>query len=159
MGNRCAALNAAPSSSTAAASCAANGAASKSPATSRKFSISSKPFNLFPPRPKAHSMPRKPAATKKPAVSKLFVLDTNVLMHDPSSIFRFEEHDIFLPIMTLEELDNNKKGMSEIARNARQTSRMLDELLAANGEDDIDEGIDLYAPSKKLASGRLYLQT
>ncbi len=103
-------------------------------------------------------MPRKPAAIKKPAVTKLFVLDTNVLMHDPSSLFRFEEHDIFLPIMTLEELDNNKKGMSEIARNARQTSRMLDELLASNG-DDIDEGIDLYKPSSKLASGRLFLQT
>ena len=104
-------------------------------------------------------MPRKPAATKKPAVTKIFVLDTNVLMHDPSSLFRFEEHDVFLPIMTLEELDNHKKGMSEIARNARQTSRTLDELLAANGEDDIDEGIDLYGPSSKLASGRLYLQT
>jgi PhoH-like ATPase len=103
-------------------------------------------------------MPRKPAATKKPAVTKIFVLDTNVLMHDPSSLFRFEEHDVFLPIMTLEELDNNKKGMSEIARNARQTSRMLDELLG--GEDvDIDEGVDLYGPSSKLASGRLYLQT
>ncbi len=75
-------------------------------------------------------MPRKPAA-KKPAVTKLFVLDTNVLMHDPSCLFRFEEHDIFLPIMTLEELDNNKKGMSEIARNARQASRTLDEMLAA----------------------------
>ena len=104
-------------------------------------------------------MPRKPAVIKKPAVSKLFVLDTNVLMHDPSSLFRFEEHDIFLPIMTLEELDNNKKGMSEIARNARQTSRMLDELLASNGGGDIDEGIDLYLPSNKLASGRLFLQT
>ena len=102
-------------------------------------------------------MPRKPAATKKPAVTKLFVLDTNVLMHDPSSLFRFEEHDVFLPIMTLEELDNHKKGMSEIARNARQTSRMLDELLANNG--DIDEGIELYIPSSKQASGRLFLQT
>jgi len=103
-------------------------------------------------------MPRKPAATKKPAVTKLFVLDTNVLMHDPSCLYRFEEHDIFLPIMTLEELDNNKKGMSEIARNARQASRTLDEMLAHDGV-DIDEGIDLYGPSSKLASGRLYLQT
>ena len=102
-------------------------------------------------------MPRKPAATKKPAVTKIFVLDTNVLMHDPSCLFRFEEHDVFLPIMTLEELDNHKKGMSEIARNARQTSRMLDELLANNG--DIDEGIELYIPSCKQASGRLFLQT
>lgn len=103
-------------------------------------------------------MPRKPAAAKKPAVTKIFVLDTNVLMHDPSSLFRFEEHDIFIPIMTLEELDNHKKGMTEIARNARQTSRMLDEMLA-HDEVDIDEGIDLYGPSSKLASGRLYLQT
>ncbi len=102
-------------------------------------------------------MPRKPAAIKKPAVTKIFVLDTNVLMHDPSCLFRFEEHDVFLPIMTLEELDNHKKGMSEIARNARQTSRMLDELLANNG--DIDEGIELYIPSSKQASGRLFLQT
>ena len=103
-------------------------------------------------------MPRKPAAAKKPAVTKIFVLDTNVLMHDPSCLFRFEEHDIFLPIMTLEELDNHKKGMSEIARNARQTSRMLDEMLASDGV-DIDEGIDLYGPSSKQASGRLFLQT
>ena len=88
-------------------------------------------------------MPRKPAATKKPAVTKIFVLDTNVLMHDPSCLFRFEEHDIFLPIMTLEELDNNKKGMSEIARNARQASRMLDEMLAHDGV-DIDEDVAAF---------------
>ncbi|NHC08132.1 PhoH family protein [Azonexus fungiphilus] len=103
-------------------------------------------------------MPRQPAAAQKPAVTKIFVLDTNVLMHDPSCLFRFEEHDIFLPIMTLEELDNHKKGMSEIARNARQASRTLDEMLASDNV-DIDEGIDLYGPSSKLASGRLYLQT
>ncbi|WP_234086274.1 PhoH family protein [Azonexus sp. R2A61] len=102
-------------------------------------------------------MPRQPAA-KKPVPTKIFVLDTNVLMHDPSCLYRFEEHDIFLPIMTLEELDNHKKGMSEIARNARQASRMLDEMLA--GDDvDIEEGIALYGPSNKLASGRLFLQT
>ena len=56
---------------------------------------------------------------------KLFVLDTNVLMHDPTSLFRFQEHDIYLPIGTLEELDNNKKGLSDVARNARQASRFL----------------------------------
>jgi PhoH-like ATPase len=103
-------------------------------------------------------MPRKPAASKKPAVTKIFVLDTNVLMHDPSSLYRFEEHDVFLPIMTLEELDNHKKGMSEIARNARQTSRMLDELLADDSE-AMENGISLYEASSKQASGRLFLQT
>ena len=60
-------------------------------------------------------------AKKLAASNKLFVLDTNVLMHDPSSLFRFEEHDIYLPMVTLEELDNNKKGITEVARNARQT--------------------------------------
>jgi PhoH-like ATPase len=103
-------------------------------------------------------MPRKPAASKKPAVTNIFVLDTNVLMHDPSSLYRFEEHDVFLPIMTLEELDNHKKGMSEIARNARQTSRMLDELLADDSE-AMELGISLYEASSKMASGRLFLQT
>ena len=68
--------------------------------------------------------PASPDGTRK-----LFVLDTNVLLHDPSSLFRFEEHDIFLPMMTLEELDHQKKGMSEVARNARQVSRTLDALV------------------------------
>jgi PhoH-like ATPase len=90
--------------------------------------------------------------------NKLFVLDTNVLMHDPTSLYRFEEHDIFVPMMTLEELDNNKKGMSEVARNARQASRILDEIVSGC-EHAIKEGIDLAAPSHDLASGRLYLQT
>ncbi len=89
--------------------------------------------------------------------TKLFVLDTNVLMHDPTSLFRFEEHDIYVPIMTLEELDNNKKGMSEVARNARQASRMLDEIVSA-AEDDIKRGIPLEEPSRGLASGHLFLQ-
>jgi PhoH-like ATPase len=71
---------------------------------------------------------------KKNSATKLFVLDTNVLMHDPSSIFRFEEHDIYLPMVTLEELDNNKKGVSEVARNARQTSRNLEEIIGTNEE-------------------------
>lgn len=90
--------------------------------------------------------------------SKLFVLDTNVLMHDPTSVFRFEEHDIFLPIMTLEELDNNKKGMSEVARNARQASRTLDSIVSG-AEHRIADGIPLAGPSQNMASGRLFLQT
>ncbi|NMQ29085.1 PhoH family protein [Candidatus Accumulibacter phosphatis] len=89
---------------------------------------------------------------------KLFVLDTNVLMHDPSSVYRFQEHDIFLPIMTLEELDNHKKGMSEIARNARQVTRTLDEIVSSI-DDAIDQGIELDEASRGLASGRLFLQT
>ena len=95
---------------------------------------------------------------KKHPATKLFVLDTNVLMHDPTSLFRFEEHDVFVPMMTLEELDNNKKGMSEVARNARQASRMLDAIVGGF-EDHIERGIPLDEPSSQLSSGRLFLQT
>jgi PhoH-like ATPase len=95
---------------------------------------------------------------KTPADSKLFVLDTNVLMHDPTSLFRFEEHDVFLPIMTLEELDNNKKGVSEVARNARQASRYLDEIVSG-AEGDIGAGISLNRHEADPATGRLYVQT
>jgi PhoH-like ATPase len=103
---------------------------------------------------------RRPASIVAhfPAHTKLFVLDTNVLMHDPTCLFRFEEHDIYIPMATLEELDSNKKGVSEVARNARQASRYLDELISRT-EDDIVEGIALEAHGDKRATGRLFLQT
>ncbi|WP_116136361.1 PhoH family protein [Trinickia diaoshuihuensis] len=103
----------------------------------------------------------KPRSTKAAAVEtelrKLFVLDTNVLMHDPTCLFRFEEHDVYLPMMTLEELDNHKKGMSEVARNARQVSRTLDALVANAGL--IAEGLPLAGLGSREALGRLYFQT
>jgi len=95
----------------------------------------------------------------KRGITKLFVLDTNVLMHDPTSLFRFEEHDVYLPMITLEELDNHKKGMSEVARNARQVSRSLDALVADISEGAIDSGIPLNKLGNKDAGGRLYFQT
>jgi len=104
-------------------------------------------------------MSRKPAqVTRLHHDTKLFVLDTNVLMHDPTSLFRFEEHDIFLPMATLEELDANKKGISEVARNARQVSRFLDGLLDQL-EGQIEDGIPLEGSGDKSARGRLFLQT
>ncbi len=104
-------------------------------------------------------MAKKRTTTKTTAaLTKLFVLDTNVLMHDPSSLVRFQEHDIFLPMMTLEELDNNKKGMTEVARNARQTSRFLDQIVS-DPQADMEDGIDLAPHSGGAATGRLFLQT
>jgi PhoH-like ATPase len=98
---------------------------------------------------------KKPRSAGAP---RLFVLDTNVLLHDPTSLFRFEEHDVFLPMMTLEELDSHKKGMSEVARSARQVSRTLDSLVAAT-KTPIEEGIPLSALGNKDAAGRLIFQT
>ncbi|QBP78229.1 PhoH family protein [Herbaspirillum huttiense] len=109
----------------------------------------------------AEARPKSPTSrvADKLGKSKLFVLDTNVLMHDPTSLFRFEEHDIYLPMVTLEELDNHKKGMSEVARNARQISRSLDALVSDVAEDSIDLGIPLAKLGNKDAKGRLYFQT
>ncbi|MCA6216475.1 PhoH family protein [Ideonella sp. B7] len=109
------------------------------------------PQAATPPRPR----PRKP---REAGPAKLFVLDTNVLMHDPMSIFRFDEHDIYLPMITLEELDGHKKGMSEVARNVRQVSRELD-ALAADAGPDAAAGVPLAKSGHREAGGKLFFQT
>jgi PhoH-like ATPase len=116
--------------------------------------------------------PGKPATQRR-----LFVLDTNVLMHDPTSIFRFQEHDVYLPMVVLEELDANKKGLSEASRNVRQVSRFLDDLMRDATKERIDAGLPLPSPrgigidsngdgngngpgpGQALVSGRLFFQT
>jgi PhoH-like ATPase len=100
---------------------------------------------------------------RKSDARRTFVLDTNVLMHDPSAIFRFKEHDVFLPMIVLEELDKGKKGLSEVARNVRQVSRFLDELMAGATKDEIDRGLPLPAMNGfydgAQGRGRLFFQT
>lgn len=98
------------------------------------------------------------------AGKKLFVLDTNVLMHDPTSIFRFQEHNVFIPMVVLEELDHAKKGLSDVSRNVRQVSRFLDELIQDADQQSINEGLPLSriehgANLDQAQSGRLYFQT
>ena len=100
----------------------------------------------------------RPKKVKHTGPSKLFVLDTNVLLHDPMCLFRFEEHDIFLPMIVLEELDAHKKGMTEVARNARQTSRTLDALAGHQGA-DIIMGLPLSTTGHREAGGKLFFQT
>ena len=95
---------------------------------------------------------------------RIYVLDTNVLMHDPTSLFRFEEHDVFIPMTVLEELDAAKKGTSETSRNARQVSRFLNELMVAGNGHPIEKGIELRMPQglqldRRPKAGRLYFQT
>ena len=118
----------------------------------------------------AGARPAKPSEPRR-----LFVLDTNVLMHDPTSIFRFQEHDVYLPMVVLEELDANKKGLSEASRNVRQVSRFLDDLMRDATKDQIDAGLPLPSPQgigqrtdigpapaagrPPLAAGRLFFQT
>ncbi|WP_298627502.1 PhoH family protein [uncultured Legionella sp.] len=93
---------------------------------------------------------------------KLFVLDTNILMHDPTAIYHFEEHDIYLPMVVLEELDRHKTGTSELARNVRQTNRMLVELMSNCTHEQIVSGLSIPSflrTNKKNASGKLFFQT
>ena len=102
--------------------------------------------------------PAKPKRVVRTGPPSLFVLDTNVLMHDPSSLFRFSEHDLYLPMTTLEELDNHKKGMTEVARNARTVSRSLDQLIAGTSG-TLDDGIPLNKLGNQDVTGRLFFQT
>ncbi len=97
------------------------------------------------------------------STKRTFVLDTNVLMHDPTALFRFEEHDVYLPMTVLEELDAGKKGSSEVARNARQVSRFINELIEADGSQRIQEGLSLARPhelklSERAPQGKLRFQ-
>jgi len=73
-------------------------------------------------------------------MKKTFVIDTNVLLHDPHAIFSFEDNDIIIPIVVIEELDKFKKGIDEIGRNARQVSRILDEL---RHKGKLSQGVEL----------------
>ncbi|HSE11670.1 MAG TPA: PhoH family protein [Rudaea sp.] len=95
---------------------------------------------------------------------RIYVLDTNVLMHDPTALFRFEEHDVFLPMTVLEELDAAKKGTSEVSRNARQVSRFINELIEHGDGRRIEHGLDLRLPQglqldRGAQVGKLYFQT
>ncbi len=137
--------------------------ASKSPAVVKsKASVEKVSATRSQTKAIAKENPAKSIASRvadKKGITKMFVLDTNVLMHDPTSLFRFEEHDVYLPMITLEELDDHKKGMSEVARNARQISRSLDALVGDIDSDDIEQGILLSKLGNKDAKGRLFFQT
>jgi PhoH-like ATPase len=117
-----------------------------------------KPHDVEPPVVEVESVPavKPPRPSRKSKVKKLFVLDTNVLMHDPTSLFRFDEHDLYLPIATLEELDQHKRGLSDVSRNARQASRFLDEIVTG---EDIKNGLPIKTRDGQAARGRLFLQT
>lgn len=93
---------------------------------------------------------------------KLFVLDTNILMHDPAAIYHFEEHDIYLPMVVLEELDNHKMGISEVARNVRQTNRILVELMNNASHEQLVAGLPIpnfFDKAHVKNNGRLFFQT
>ena len=130
--------------------------AATAPALATATALAAAPASTPAPVPKPRPAPRRRTRSDDP--KRLFVLDTNVLLHDPMALFRFEEHDIYLPMIVLEELDSHKKGMTEVARNGRQTSRMLDALAGVKGA-DMTEGLQLNSTGHPEAGGKLYFQT
>src|SRR5690606_2211274 len=114
--------------------------------------------------PRPCSIPSRRNNARMTRSSRIYVLDTNVLMHDPTALFKFEEHDVYLPMQVMEELDKAKKGTSEASRNARQVSRFLNELIEADPNHDITDGLPLAQPKGlqlrgARSVGRLRFQT
>src|SRR5262249_13738992 len=146
---------------TAPAVCSRSGATSRFQVMRRRYL---KQRSVNDPGPTAASGESRAVKGRSRTGRRLFVLDTNVLMHDPTAIFRFEEHDVFLPMVVLEELDAHKKGLSEQSRNVRQVSRFLDDMMRGVTKEQIDQGLPLPSGfsgnhGKRPSTGRLYFQT
>lgn len=87
-------------------------------------------------------------------MKKVFILDTNILLSDPNSIFKFEENDVVIPISVIEEIDHFKKDQSEKGRNAREVSRILDRL---RKKGSLSSGIPLFDENKDLGLIFVYM--
>ncbi len=74
---------------------------------------------------------------------KAYVLDTNVLIHDPGALLNFEEHKVIIPMIVLEELDKLKAGKQSIAADCRQAIRMIDQLLGNATPKQIEKGVPI----------------
>jgi PhoH-like ATPase len=80
-------------------------------------------------------------------VKKTYVLDTNVVLHDPTAVYKFEDNTVILPIFVIEEVDQFKKELSELGQNARQVARILDDLRDESGH-SLEDGVLLQTGGK-----------
>ena len=85
-------------------------------------------------------------------MKKVFILDTNILLNNPLSIYQFDDNDVVIPISVIEEIDNFKKDMSDIGRNAREVSRMMDKM---RNHGNLSSGIPIFEDRKD--SGMLFV--
>lgn len=88
------------------------------------------------------------------SMQKTFVLDTNILLSNPQSIFHFDDNDLVIPIAVIEEVDNFKKNQNETGRNAREVSRILDRL---RGRGNLAKGIPVHADRETSGSVFVYI--
>lgn len=84
-----------------------------------------------------------------------YVLDTNVLIHDPTAIWNFDEHHVVLPMTVLEELDNLKSGRAAVGAEARQAIREIDRILGTAAPVDVERGVSIDRGKQLPASGKL----
>lgn len=121
---------------------------------SSKKRIQKTPLKSFTPKPR----------DKK--VRTIFVLDTNILMHDATALYRFQEHNVYISEQVIDELDKNKRpvrGREDASRNARQANRYLRDIVVGKSFPELKAGIDIESPlehmDSKKPTGKLFIQT
>ncbi|MBW7472802.1 PhoH family protein [Marinobacter sp. M216] len=87
----------------------------------------------------------------------MYVLDTNVLIHDPNALLNFEEHDVIIPMTVLEELDSLKSGKQAVAADCRQAIRNIDKLLGDASPKEIEKGVPIVRGKKADPLGKLLI--
>ncbi|WP_052472005.1 PhoH family protein [Marinobacter similis] len=87
----------------------------------------------------------------------MYVLDTNVLIHDPNALLNFEEHDVIIPMTVLEELDSLKSGKQAVAADCRQAIRNIDKLLGDATPKEIEKGVPIVRGKKAEPLGKLLI--
>jgi len=85
----------------------------------------------------------------------LYILDTNVLIHDPTALLNFEEHHVIIPMTVLEELDNLKSGKKAQAADCRQAIREIDKILGGASPEEVEHGVPIKRGEKSTPQGRL----
>lgn len=88
---------------------------------------------------------------------KIYVLDTNILLHDPTAFLNFEEHDVVIPMTVLEELDHIKDKHKDVSRDARVAIRSLEDLLKDSSPEQMLQGVDLPSYGDEKQRGRLFI--
>ncbi|MCV6590544.1 MAG: PhoH family protein [Marinobacterium sp.] len=86
---------------------------------------------------------------------KLYILDTNVLLHDPRCLYEFEEHDIVIPMTVLEELDDIKDRKKNVAQEARHAIRAIDQIIGDSSADEILKGVTIELPGQAESAVQL----
>lgn len=93
--------------------------------------------------------------------TKIYVLDTNILLHDPLAFLSFQEHDVFIPMTVLEELDHIKDSKKDVARDARIAIRALEDLLSSASPEAMTQGVPMtgHMTGANGPTGRLSIYT